>query len=42
MSYLIDSEELGHTIISPKVARTYLDKVSHTKQWLAKIKGIDP
>lgn len=42
MGMIIDSEELGHTTITPKMVRTYLDKISHTKQWLAKITGIDP
>lgn len=39
---IVDEDHLGNTIISPKLARTYLDKKSLTKQWLAIISGIDP
>lgn len=37
----INEEILGHSIISPKLITTYLDKISKTKQWVAEIKGID-
>jgi hypothetical protein len=40
--WIVDEDILGHTIISAKQARTYLDKKSLTKQWLAVISGIDP
>ena len=40
--WIVDEDIFGHTIISGKQARTYLDKKSFTKQWLAIISGIDP
>lgn len=40
--WIVDKDIFGHTIISGKQARTYLDKKSFTKQWLAIISGIDP
>lgn len=40
--WIVDEDIFGHTTISPKLARTYLDKVTMTKQWLAVISGIDP
>lgn len=40
--WIVDADIFGHTVISPGLARTYLDKKSLTKQWLAHISGIDP
>ena len=40
--HVVDENVIGHTSIMPTVVRTYLDKKSLTKQWLAVISGIDP